>query len=299
MKRLKSLFRDISYYPSAVAGMVVIFLLVVLAVYALIKIPYSEAIRLWRGGEEVWYQNPKFAPPIWYNWFTKEKQPVSFAVKSGNEEGLMAKTVTAGAQDTSSIDFTYNFDYNYDGYPQDLLLYFTSKYETKPPFVSVYLITPDERKVRISDFALGPRSTFRFSQEAKLLKRLKSKDIMTGLFSVPESDPAVTLKGTYQLLIQGVTFEKDSDINAEFVMHGQVAGLAGTDHARRDLMVPLLWGAPVALAFGLLAAVFTAVLTMIIAAVGAWYGGWVDNLIQRVTEVNMVLPFLAILIMVG
>jgi peptide/nickel transport system permease protein len=38
---------------------------------------------------------------------------------------------------------------------------------------------------------------------------------------------------------------------------------------------------------------------MIFAAIGAWFGGWIDGLIQRITEVNMVLPFLAILIMVG
>ncbi|TLN28629.1 ABC transporter permease, partial [bacterium] len=286
MKTLRNFFRDIAHYPSAVAGMIIILLLVALAVYALIKIPYKEAIRLWRGGEEVWYQNPKFAPPIWYNWFTEKKQPVSFAVKSGDGEGMMQKTVTVGEQDTSSIEMAYNFDYNYDGYPQDLLIYFTSSYAAKQPFVSVYLITPDDRKVRISDFGVGAKQTFRFSQEEKLLKRLKSSDVMTGLFSVPKSDPPVTLKGTYQLLIQGVTFEKGSDINAELVMHGQVAGWAGTDHQRRDLTVSLLWGAPVALAFGLLAAVFTAVLTMIIAAVGAWYGGWIDNLIQRITEVN-------------
>jgi len=299
MKKIKNFFRDIAHYPSAVAGMIMILLLVLLAVYALIKIPYSEAVRLWRGGEEVWYQNPKFAPPIWYNWFSEKKQPVSFAVKSGTEPGLMVKKVTVGEQDTSSIEFTYSFDYNYDAFPQELLLYFTSTYTDKQPFVSIYIITPDDRKVRVSDLGIGARQTFRFSQDEKLLKRLKTKDVMIGLFSVPGSDPAVPLKGTYQLLVQGVTFEKDSDINAEFVMHGTVAGWAGTDHQRRDLMVSLLWGAPVALAFGLLAAVFTAVLTMIIAAVGTWYGGWVDALIQRITEVNMVLPFLAILIMVG
>jgi peptide/nickel transport system permease protein len=38
---------------------------------------------------------------------------------------------------------------------------------------------------------------------------------------------------------------------------------------------------------------------MIFAAIGTWYGGWVDGLIQRLTEINMVLPFLPILIMVG
>jgi peptide/nickel transport system permease protein len=107
------------------------------------------------------------------------------------------------------------------------------------------------------------------------------------------------VKGEYQLLITGATFEPDSTVDVEFVFHGQVYGLAGTDQARRDLMVPLLWGTPVALAFGLLAALGTSVLTMVIAAVGTWYGGWVDQLIQRITEVNIVLPFLSILIMIG
>ncbi|MEA3441236.1 MAG: ABC transporter permease, partial [Chloroflexota bacterium] len=47
------------------------------------------------------------------------------------------------------------------------------------------------------------------------------------------------------------------------------------------------------------AAVGTTVTTMIIAAFGVWYGGWVDETIQRITEVNMILPVLPILIMIG
>jgi len=299
MKRIKETLQDFLRYPSAVAGAIVILLLIALAIYALIKIPYSEAIRLWRGGEEVWYQNPKTAPPEWFNAFSSKKQPVSFSVKSGETEDSLLKVVTPGGQDTTSIDFTYKFDYQYDYFPQDLLIYFTSTYTSKQPFVSVYLITPDERKIRISDFGINQKQTFRFSQDEKLLKRLKSNDVITGLFAIPESNPPVPLKGTYQLEINGITFEKGSDINAEFVFHGNLYGLAGTDNQRRDLTVPLLWGAPIALAFGLIAAMGTAILTMIISAIGAWYGGWLDGLIQRITEVNMVLPFLAILIMVG
>jgi peptide/nickel transport system permease protein len=62
--------------------------------------------------------------------------------------------------------------------------------------------------------------------------------------------------------------------------------------------VALLWGTPVALAFGLLGAVVTSLLAMLIATVGVWYGGWLDELIQRITEVNMILPTLPIAIMV-
>jgi len=75
--------------------------------------------------------------------------------------------------------------------------------------------------------------------------------------------------------------------------------LAGTDHLRRDLSIALLWGIPIALIFGLVAALGTSILTMTIAAIGVWNGGWVDELIQRITEINMVLPFLSILVMIG
>jgi len=61
----------------------------------------------------------------------------------------------------------------------------------------------------------------------------------------------------------------------------------------------MMWGAPIALAFGLTAALGSAIITMFIAAIGSWFGGWLDELIQRITEVNMVIPYLAILIMVG
>lgn len=107
------------------------------------------------------------------------------------------------------------------------------------------------------------------------------------------------MKGTYQISVEGIGFEPDSDMNVEMVMYGKVHGIAGTDHLRRDISVALLWGIPIALAFGLIASLGTTVLTMIISAVGVWYGGWVDELIQRITEVNLVLPFLSILVMVG
>jgi peptide/nickel transport system permease protein len=295
MENLKHSFREILRYPSAVVGLTIIFLLVVTAIYAMIKIPYREAIRLWRGGEDVWYQNPKFAPPAWTNFFSSKKQPESFTVNTTN--GTMTKTVIPGAQNTSSINISYSFNFNYDSYPQEMLIYFKAKYNSKQPFVSIAWLTPDGRKIRIDDLGISADQTLWFSQDQRLQQRLNGADPMQALFQDLKTNDIV--KGKYQLQITGTTFEAGSDIDAQFVFQGQVYGLAGTDQARRDLMVPLLWGAPVALAFGLIASLGTLVLTMIIAAVGTWYGGWVDELIQRITEINLVLPFLSILIMIG
>jgi len=115
----------------------------------------------------------------------------------------------------------------------------------------------------------------------------------------PKDENSKAQRGTYTFQIVGSLFEADSDLDAELVVYGDVYGMAGTDHRRRDLMVALLWGTPIALIFGLLAAIGTSLTTMVIAAIGTWYGGWVDAVIQRITEINLILPVLPILIMVG
>lgn len=297
MNALKNSIRDLTRYPSAIVGLVIVFILLGISVYALVTIPYSEAVRLWRGGEDVWYQNPKYAAPAWYNYFTSKKEPVSFVVNTA--DGSMKKTVTSNSPDVSTTDIAYSFDYNYDTLPQEMTLYFATTFNDKLPFASMVWLTPDGRTLKIASMAVDRKSTYRFSQDPKLQKSLKSDNVIQALFTDPKAENPTPIKGKYQLVITGTTFEKDSSINAQFVFHGSLFGLAGTDKYRRDLLLPLLYGTPIALAFGLLAALGTAFLTMIIAAIGTWYGGWLDELIQRITEVNLVLPFLAILIMVG
>jgi peptide/nickel transport system permease protein len=298
MNTFRTFFHEIRRYPSAIAGLVLIGLLVAVSIYAIITIPYSEAIALWRGGEEVWYANPKFAPPAWTNFFRRDKLPESFHVSS--TDGGMTKVVTPLDANTSAVDMSYEFDYQADSYPQELMIYFTAVYTDKQPFASISFLTPDGRNIRVADTGVEPSQNIRFSQQDKLVKKYGgSQYVMKGLFSDPNVTPQVPLKGIYKVVINGTTFEAGSNLDAEFVLHGQVYGLAGTDMSRRDIMLALLWGTPIALAFGLIASLFTLVLTMIIAAVGTWYSGWVDGLIQRITEVNMVLPFLPILIMIG
>jgi len=299
MKSFLDGFRELRKYPSSMAALVIILGLVAVSIYALIAIPYDEAIRLWRGGEEVWYQNPRNAPPIWTNWFSKTKQAVSFELDSAGSDSDVTKTVTVNDKGYNEYLITYTFDYEYDDFPQGLVFYFKSAYEQKYPFASITWITPDGREIRIGDFGVERQQTYWLSQDQRLIRRLGGMDPTQGLFADPASETPKVLKGTYQIVLDGLSFEPNNSLDGKFVLHGTLYGWAGTDHRRRDLVIPLLWGTPIALAFGLTASLGTGIMTMIIAAVGVWYGGWVDDLIQRVTEVNLVLPFLSILIMVG
>ena len=290
-------FRDITRYPSAVFGLVIILILVGISIYTVIALPYDQTVVKWRGGDMVWQDNPRTVPPVWTNFFRSKKRPETIIFRS-TDEGV-EKQVTPLKDDLTDIQMTFTFDYTADDFPQEIIMFFTSTFEKKAPYISLTWTTPDGREIDIGDFSIDKTYTRRLSQDEKLTRKLNGQPAEIGLFADPNSEELKPLKGTYSLEVAGLTFEPDSDFEVKTVIYGKVYGLAGTDHLRRDLMLALLWGTPVALAFGLIGAVVTSVLTLVIAATGTWYGGWVDSLIQRITEINMMLPVLPILIMVG
>ncbi len=297
MKGLLRTLRDITSYPSAVVGLLIIAALIGVSIYAVLAIPYDEAIRLWRGGEEIWYDSPKNAPPVWYNLFRKDDLPETIAMSS--QDGVVSKSTEVVSDEMTQIAMSFSFDYPYQRFPNDIIAFFDAQYSEKQPYVSLSWLTPDGRDIRLADFAIMESDSYRPVQDEKLIRRLDGQSPQQGLFVDPTSEESVALKGTYTLQVSALVFEDDANVDAELVIYGQVHGLAGTDDRRRDLMVALLWGTPIALSFGLLAAVGTTLTTMSIAGIGVWFGGWADELIQRVTEVNMILPVLPILIMVG
>jgi peptide/nickel transport system permease protein len=296
MKGIWRTFAEIKRYPSAVFGLVIIAALIGISIYAIVTIPYREAIRLWRGGEEVWYRYPRLAQPVWTNWFTSVDLPETIIRNSREQPEL--KVIEQVSPTLTEVYIPFTFEYNYEGFPQELSIFFRSRFQDTLPHVSVRWITPDGRDIRMGDFSVRASETYRIALDERLRRRLGNVVPQRGLFADPDN-PEQALQGTYEVQITALLFEEDSDLEAEFILYGQVHGIAGTDHRRRDLTVALLWGTPIALSFGLLAAIGTQVSTMFIAAIGVWFRGWVDDVIQRVTEVNLILPLLPILIMVG
>jgi peptide/nickel transport system permease protein len=302
---MRQKFSELKKYPTAIFGLIVVIGLIVTSIVTVIALPYSKAKVLWRGEEATTYRNPVTARPTWTNLFRKDKWPSSFHVQFLENEDVtitVLENQPTESANKKTTEMKYSFEYNYGAFPQEMLLYFKSNFTNSRHFVDVYLITPEDREIRIMRKGISATETYRFNQDAKLEARLGERTAMIGLFrSKTPKDPQVPeiAKGTYTLKIITQTFEEGSIVDTEFVMHGLVHGVAGTDHRRRDLSVALLWGAPVALLFGLLASMGVSILSMIISAIGVWFGRWVDALIQRITEINMLLPFLAILVMIG
>ena len=306
--------REFTRFPAAILGVMIIVGMIIVSIYAVVTIPYPEAIARW-GPESVGkYQIPKNAQPAWVNFFRKDKLPPTFLLNSADpasSDGSIIKTFQSRSSGVVEETITYTVDYPYRGFPQDVLIVFNGQY-VKKPFVTLTWTTPDGR-----DFVLGNLSAV--SSQRYLVSQDLPQKYITGqavykknffsgtggapvaqiLFKPPGNDassPAVN--GTYTLRIDTVLFEQGSNLDAELILYGQVYGLAGTDDVRRDLMVALMWGTPIALAFGVLGAISTGVLSMLIAAVGVWFGGKLDSVIQRLTEINMILPTLPMAIMI-
>jgi peptide/nickel transport system permease protein len=308
LRRLKLLLQEIAHFPSAIFGAIMILILISIAVYTIFAYPYNDVVKIWRSqGEDwyrsTWYKNPVTALPSWVNFFRKEKLPETLIFKNQDDIKSEINTIAEGITQT---ELTFAFNYDYSAYPQDLIIYLDSVYQEKPPFVTLFWHKPDGTVIDLGGVTTQSHQTYYLSRDEKLQRKLKTESILQTLFEDPASLQLAPLKGNYELVASVLFFEPiqrddgvpPSSLDMEAILYGKVYGMAGTDIRRRDLGIAMLWGAPVALAFGLLGAIGTSLIAMTIAAVGAWYSGWVDELIQRLTEINMILPALPIALMV-
>lgn len=293
---LKHLWHELARYPSALLGLAIILFMIGVAIYAVIAIPYPEAIRLWRGDQQTWYKNPQNALPTWVNIFLRDKLPPT-QVHSSRTDPIQKEIVVISPEITE-VKMVFPFEYTYDRFPQALTVFLYTAPVTKSPYISLSWVTPDGREIRVGELSATKEQEYRFAHDDHLLRRLDGEAPEQALFADPSAETPTPLKGHYELHVSGLIFEGPADLDAEFIIYGQVHGLAGTDDRRRDLMVAVLWGTAVALSFGIIAAISTSLATMLLAAISAWYGGWIDQLLQRLTEINMVLPFLPVSLMI-
>jgi peptide/nickel transport system permease protein len=283
-------------YPTAIVGLLIILSLVVLAGYALSQYTYQEAVDLWRGDENTWAETPRNAIPRWLNILQGYNWPETIKFSTLDNPELKER-----------IDYEYyavvttemSFDYQYDAFPSEMAIFYTSPVDSERPFVTAYWDTPDGRSIELEARSINPSQRVYLNLDQNLQQLFGNTPVEVGLFMDPTAETPTVLKGQYKLRLESYLFDEVADVDAKLVVYGKVHGWAGTDHRRRDMMVALLFGTPIALAFGFLAALGSTLTTFLISAIGVWYGRWVDALIQRITEVNMILPSLPILIMVG
>ena len=297
--RLTKTLKEMRRYPSLAAGLVIVIIFVIVAIYTVIAIPYHEVERLWRAGPGVWDENPRHARPVWFDLFTRDKLPRTIVVTL-DEATTIEESLGNGMK---RVETVLPFEYDYDGFPSELQLLTRWRSETNRPIISVYWRNPDGEVTTLAEnLAIRASYTFYISQDTAVRQALGGVAPHVGLFALDPAAPAddrEPMHGGYEMVIQSEMREGDELLETRLRVYGQVHGQAGTDHRRRDLMVALLWGAPIGLAFGVLAAVGAQLSTFVLAGIATWLGGKTEKTLQWITQVNVILPVLPVLIMIA
>jgi len=309
---LRDLLKAISSSKSGIIGVAILLIITGVSVFAIIFVPF-DVVSKWNN-PIFWLENPRVAAPEWVTFITGKNIPSTIRIPP---EKFNKYEYYVEASGLKYITLDARFDFNYDDFPSELTVILYANYSKSRPLVTIKLVRPDTLEATLYKNVIdNPVVYFYISTDNAIKENVYNFLLILGtntnrtiypekcLFAINNenmgnSNLAQILKGSYRIKIELIATDESDTANAEFISYGQVQGLAGTDYKRHDLFIGLVWGAPVALAFGLSAAIATSIIQSFLGALSAWYGGIVDEIVQRVTEIYMILPFLPFLILIS
>lgn len=75
-----------------------------------------------------------------------------------------------------------------------------------------------------------------------------------------------------------------------------LAHLLGTDEIGRDILARMIWGARASLMAGVISVVIAVALGLPFGLIAGYFGGWIDQIISRITDAMLAMPFLILAI---
>ena len=233
--------------------------LVILSVLAAITIPI-DTFKQWNNPGS-WLSYPKTAVPVWVNYFMSEKIP---------EHLILDKPAIITKEDIISLaSHQFGIQYHYDDFPSDFIYEFNVEYSGSQ-LLQISVIRPDQSQILLLSRSLPYSDTkvvhheLIFSTDNSINKNIQIHFSKMGFYyqnissenMIFASIDGKVLKGDYLFLVNiyGVD-EQINIIDSKLILGGKAYGMMGTDELRRDLVVGLLWGTPLALFIGVSVAV--------------------------------------------
>ena len=139
----------------------------------------ERAIDLWRGHEESWAENPRNAKPKWVNYFRDGQLPETLVMRTQDPQ---ASRIEQDLEGIRLVTATLSFDYHYDDFPSEVILFFTSKAEEQRPFVATTWILPDGRRIETDAQALASQQRVYLGLDNRVKRALGQVPAEIGLF---------------------------------------------------------------------------------------------------------------------
>ncbi|MEE9173356.1 MAG: ABC transporter permease [Thermoplasmata archaeon] len=275
----------------------------------------GDVVRDW-GRVDAWTDNPRNAAPEWVDVFTSERLSRTIILeqedfrKASSDPDLPIKVIL----NRGVVVFEY------DTFPSELFINIIAKWADRIPNIRIFWERPDDLDLTLLVYTPQKQApdanVIAISTDTTIKETVRQWALSFGADDTQFVRPEVTLfaeqgpgmlnprnatplQGRYVIRFETIAFEQTDDVDVRFGLLGTIHGFAGTDDRRRDLLVGLLWGAPVALAFGVVAALATVFSQVLLGVFSAYVGGRTDEFIQRGADFFLIIPILPILILFG
>jgi peptide/nickel transport system permease protein len=289
----------------AIAGITILSTLMFISIIAIIIIPVNT-FEEWNNPDK-WISYPKTAVPVWINLFVSEKIPEH---KILDFPDISSET----SKDISLTTHRFGINFTYDDYPNDFIYEFSAKY-TGSPLLQMYVIRPDGLQLKLISTSL-PHSNSEsihseqiFSTDESIRKNLdlQSSDFLFPVNNMSAEDIIFSktqtheaLKGNYIFLIKLYGADSQNHISeSKLIIGGKAFGIMGTDELRRDLVIGLLWGTPLALFIGLVVSIASVGMGLLYGVYAGYAGKKTDEVMMRLNDVIYALPALPFLIILS
>ena len=299
----KDLRQEFVKSKTGIIGIAILSGLLIVSLIAVITIPI-DTFKQWNNPNN-WISYPKASTPVWVNYFLDDKIPEHIIIKT---------PLTITKNDTISItSHQFAIEYTYDDFPNDFIYEFSAEY-TDSPLLQISVIRPDQNKMLLLSTSL-PYSDEKiihheriFSTDDSIRKNAQIESAKMKLFRDNASSEVLifadeyghVLKGNYLFLVNIYDTESHTQIiDSKLILGGKAFGMMGTDELRRDLIVGLLWGTPLALLIGISVAIGSVVVGLVYGVYAGFKGKKTDETMMRFNDIIYALPALPFLIILA
>jgi peptide/nickel transport system permease protein len=297
------LIKEFTKNKTGLIGIGILLTLVMISLITAVTVPI-DTFKQWNNPSN-WISNPKTAMPIWVNYFVAEKIP---------EHVIIENPATISKEGEISVtSHQFEVEFLSDDFPNGFIYEFTAEYSGSP-LLQIHVVRPDQAKILLLSTSL-PNSETKivhseriFSTDDTIRKNIQIQSAAMGFYreGIPNEDLIFAgneekiLKGNYLFLVNLYDVNEHTKIiNSKLILGGKVFGIMGTDELRRDIMVGLLWGTPLALFIGISVAVGSVMMGLIYGVYAAYKGKKTDEGMMRFNDVIYALPALPFLIILA